>query len=404
MEQSEEPAYLGRLEREVGELVVQCRDGQLRCQPAVLAAVSPLLQAALQQVDLALLPHCTQAGVRGVLDLLYQGQTRLTSQQQADELRSVLQLLRINIDIQILSPSAHHSGDSEFCEEVRTVTDDTLVGVNETPTAVTDFLSPPLKLPGKRKADKGRARKQLSCDLCPGSSAVWEGLTQLRRHTLAMHRCKPLPCPLTGCAFRADDHSKLDNHVRGVHRNHSESFKCAQCDKSFPSQSYLKTHVKRMHKLNVSEREKVCPYCGETKLQLNDHILRAHKVKRFYCDLCPKSFKTSVQKRIHINVHTGFKPYTCSCCHLSFSRLHHRKTHLERTGHTAGPVLRPPDHQDLRCGPRQAQERTEVQQQDGFFAADVEAAINTEALTKAIGVNCAEIIQNITLTTEELDF
>ena len=311
MEQSEEPAYLGRLERELGELVVLCRDGQLRCQPAVLAAVSPLLKAALQQADLAMLPHCTQAGVRGVLDLLYQGQTRLSSQLQIDELRSVLQLLHINIDIHILSQPAHHTEDSKSCEEVRKATDDTLVDIIETPTVVTDFLSPPLKLAGNRKSDKRSAIKLLTCDLCPGSSAVWEGLAQLRRHTLAMHRCKPLPCPITGCAFRADDHSKLDNHVRGVHRNHSERYNCVQCDKSFPSQSYLKTHVKRMHKLNVSEREKVCPYCGETKLQLNDHILRAHKVKRFYCDLCPKSFKTSVQKRIHINVHTGFKPYTC---------------------------------------------------------------------------------------------
>ena len=66
-------------------------------------------------------------------------------------------------------------------------------------------------------------------------------------------------------------------------------------------------------------------------------------------------------------------------------------------------MLRPPDHQDFRCGPRKAQE-TDAQEQDGFFAAEVEVAINTEALTKAIGVNCAEIIQNITLSTDELDF
>ena len=111
---------------------------------------------------------------------------------------------------------------------------------------------------------------------------IFEGIEKFKRHTHDIHNAKPLACPeaKNGCKFRADDFSKLGNHVQGVHKDiYSENITCEECHKSFPSQSYLKTHMKRMHKQNISDREKICPYCDETKLQLNNHIMRAHKSK-----------------------------------------------------------------------------------------------------------------------------
>jgi len=223
-----------------------------------------------------------------------------------------------------------------------------------------------------------------------------------------------LACPevKNGCRFRADDFSKLGNHVQGVHKEvYSENKICEECHKSFPSQSYLRTHMKRMHKQKISDREKICPYCGETKLQLNDHIMRAHKAKQFQCDICPKTFKTSVQKRIHHNVHTGFKPYTCKSCDQKFSRLHHRKTHLEKLGHIAGPVLKPENHVDNRSVKSKIQTNNDVIMFDNQDYIDKSLLINDEMekidsdqISKAIGVNCAEIIHNITLGNDDLGF
>ena len=127
---------------------------------------------------------------------------------------------------------------------------------------------------------------------------------------------------------------------------------------------------------------------------------------------CPKTFKTSVQLRIHNNVHTGFKPYTCKSCDQRFSRLHHRKTHLEKFGHIAGPVLKPEDHVDKRSrrttNPHLSGVMMTYENQDyidkTLYINDEMEQINSDQINKAIGVDCAEIIKNITLGSGDLDF
>ena len=111
-------------------------------------------------------------------------------------------------------------------------------------------------------------------------------------------------------------------------------------------------------------------------------------------------------------MHTGFKPYTCKSCDQRFSRLHHRKTHLEKFGHIAGPVLKPEDHVDNRSVKSNKEATIEdmitFENQEyidkALFISDDMGQINSEQINKAIGVNCAEIIQNITLGNGDLDF
>ena len=163
--------------------------------------------------------------------------------------------------------------------------------------------------------------------------------------------------------------------------------------------------------MEQEQRRKICPYCGESKLQLNDHIMRAHKVKKYFCDLCPKSFKTNVQLRQHRNTHTGFRPYTCASCDLSFSRLHHRKVHLDKLGHVAGPVLKPPDHVDQRKVPRRNNNNTKDDEiliaetdTDHSYLTVVDAEYSSDVLKNEMGINCGEIIQNITIgSVEDVD-
>lgn len=203
--------------------------------------------------------------------------------------------------------------------------------------------------------------------------------------------------------------------MSGVHRaRYSATAICQICHKSFPSAHYLKTHVRRMHQTDEAQRAKVCPHCGESKRQLSDHIRRAHNIKKYFCDLCPKSFKTNVQRRIHQNVHTGFKPYTCATCDQRFARLHHRKIHLEKYNHSAGPVLKPPDYVDQRSvkrNPAESQDAEEEEQiiieltqEQGQDYLEQELAFDPDQLKHEIGVNCADIIKNITLSSEQIEF
>ena len=97
-----------------------------------------------------------------------------------------------------------------------------------------------------------------------------------------------------------------------------------------------------------------------------------------------------------------FRPYTCQSCDKSFARLHHRKIHLERTGHPPGPVLKPDDHVDYRSA-KPIQQSVPEQDLFSFVDQNQEILEHSEQLKQDL-VNCAEIIENITFSHEVLDF
>ena len=95
---------------------------------------------------------------------------------------------------------------------------------------------------------------------------------------------------------------------------------------------------------------------------------------------------------MHRNTHTGFKPYTCNTCDARFSRLHHRKVHLDKLGHIAGPVLKPPDHVDQRTvANRNVDTGGEASEQTYC------SQLSSDELKNEIGIDCGEIIENITI-------
>ena len=429
------PRYLTNSINSSKDLTIKLTNGSLEVDKIVLCALSHY-SSIYDEHDQIIVESSLESGVH-LKNLIYTGLTHIRDKEEGRNTQSLLKMLGINIDIELVEKSQsvmNHFVKSDF--EVAVVNTMSLMdsipdinsiimanmNQNENNVAVTQAHSGNSILETKLKTKEGtkikeKNKKIFVCDFhpCIMDKLMFEGISKFKRHTHKVHNAKPLACPeaKNGCKFRADDFSKLGNHVQGVHKNiYSENITCEECHKTFPSQSYLKTHMKRMHKQNISEREKICPYCGETKLQLNDHIMRAHKSRQFRCEICPKTFKTSVQLRIHKNVHTGFKPYTCKSCDQRFSRLHHRKTHLEKFGHIAGPVLKPEDHVDKRSrkssnptlpGVMMAYENQNGLDKTLYIDDDMEQ-INSDHLNKAIGVDCAEIIKNMTMGSSELDF
>ena len=378
------------------DIILVLDDGQIKINKLLLLAVSEC-RGDLEDCDTIIIESSLHIG-QLVQELLLKGRTSIINQEKAEEVQKLLKLLNISIDFVVDNVTVTMPELSELSN---------IVLPEEDPRTFTEEQHESKVIP------KSRRNRIFECDICyssTGNKFQFDSLTSLRRHTMELHKAKPLMCPEAskGCKFRADDVTKLSNHVHGVHKNvYSENISCSICLKTFPSVSYLNTHIKRMHKVKKSQREKCCPFCGETKLQLNDHIMRVHKVRKYFCDFCPKSFKTNVQRRIHHNVHTGFKPYTCASCSLSFARLHHRKIHLEKFGHTAGPVLKPDDHVDYRSVKKQfVAESNDANEDDKEKLLvivdnldDDVRNINSEQLKQEIGVSCAEIIENITLST-----
>ena len=339
----------------------------------ILAATSPLFRSLVSCSSCLLLP-CTSSSGQRLLDLLYKGKTMVEGQRERGEVVELMQLLDIKMELVMEDLESKEIVTCESLADVGVTSveettiellelNDRETNVNEIIMAnmnqndnnvilnevVSEFVSKPQKSP-KDKNNK----KIYICDFhpCVIEKLSFEGISKFKRHTHSAHNAKPLACPenKNGCTFRADDFSKLGNHVQGVHKNiYSENIVCEECHKCFPSQNYLKTHMQRMHRLGVAERGKICPYCGETKLQLNDHIMRSHRTQSFQCEYCPKKFKTSVQRRIHHNVHTGFRPYTCLTCEVRFSRLHHRKVRVLSTTHFGTTPVPPAECRCTSC-------------------------------------------------------
>ena len=353
------------------------QDGQLKIDKLLFCAVSKW-RCHLDKCDCIIVESTLNAGNQ-LLNLILTGRTENISHSLLQELKTLTSILLIEIDL-VTDKIIQEEKEVYHVAELQKVA-----------VIVRDRV---VRKPKESRPEKvvTEHRRLFHCDIppCNDDSGQYVGLRSFRKHTTQTHGVKPLTCPESGCHFRADDVSKLDNHVYGVHR--SLDITCEICDKIFPNISYLKSHKRRMHQVDRSQRRKVCPYCGESKLQLNDHIMRAHKVKKYFCDLCPKSFKTNVQLRQHRNTHTGFKPYTCNTCDARFSRLHHRKVHLDKLGHSPGPVLKPPDHVDQRTVANRTQVTDQPQQEQTFYT-----QLSSEVLKNEMGIDCGEIIENITI-------
>ncbi|XP_063709463.1 oocyte zinc finger protein XlCOF15-like [Culicoides brevitarsis] len=132
---------------------------------------------------------------------------------------------------------------------------------------------------------------------------------------------------------------------------------CHECGDTFATKSYLKTHVKIVHK---KIRQHKCPDCGKqfsVKSSLNRHTMQIHsKLKPYECRHCnlafsdyttrhkhekavhdqERSFKCACGKafayanvlKAHMRTHDKEKKFTCAVCNQKFSQKHNLQTHL----------------------------------------------------------------------------
>ena len=112
-------------------------------------------------------------------------------------------------------------------------------------------------------------------------------------------------------------------------------FKCTFCDRSFQTQTNMRTHRKEAHaeewkvergKLTSNGRtsSKPCPNCGDTfplKSDLNQHLAEIHEdneARELQCQTCDKWLSTKLKLNSHIRTHTGERPFQCNFCPISF--------------------------------------------------------------------------------------
>ncbi|KAK6642105.1 hypothetical protein RUM44_013828 [Polyplax serrata] len=135
------------------------------------------------------------------------------------------------------------------------------------------------------------------------------------------------------CGYAAHTGSILRQHMQAVHVGYI--FECNSCPKKFNLMKRLKKHQEMHHfnTQNVSEKKKICHYCGLAFLRLSylkTHLLTHTGEAPLQCQYCSRKFKFRWALKQHERLHTGVKPYKCQFCQEVFTQNKVRKNHESR--------------------------------------------------------------------------
>ena len=158
----------------------------------------------------------------------------------------------------------------------------------------------------------------------------------LRLH-MQLHKEKTFTCDVCGGKFY--DRKGLEDHKNIKHTGKLD-FACEECEKRFPTSSYLTSH-QRSH---TDLKSYICKGCGKgfkTKKETDRHFIAIHTdIRPLKCSYegCTKTFNLTARKNIHERTHTGDKPYKCTFCEKAFYRVStlnkhtqiHTKKHMNR--------------------------------------------------------------------------
>ena len=111
--------------------------------------------------------------------------------------------------------------------------------------------------------------------------------------------------------------------------NSQKPFHCAECKKSFSTQSGYAKH-QQLHGSNQIQKEFSCTYCRKrytTLSALKMHI-RTHTLP-CKCEFCGKSFSRPWLLQGHVRTHRGEKPFSCEFCSRSFADKSNLRAHLQ---------------------------------------------------------------------------
>uniref|UniRef100_A0A4Y0BPF8 Transcription factor grauzone n=1 Tax=Anopheles funestus TaxID=62324 RepID=A0A4Y0BPF8_ANOFN len=165
---------------------------------------------------------------------------------------------------------------------------------------------------------------------CPICDKVVSSKYALKTHVTHMHGSDSNQiCDVCGKEFRTKQ--AMERHINehmGV--DVVQKVQCDVCQRWFHGKYNLRKHIRFMH-LEGGQvfRCDLCPHESPNSRALLDHKKRVHVVERFECELCGKRFKRKLYLREHIASHTGQPLYECGICDAKFNSnancYNHRK-------------------------------------------------------------------------------
>uniref|UniRef100_A0A182SCG1 C2H2-type domain-containing protein n=1 Tax=Anopheles maculatus TaxID=74869 RepID=A0A182SCG1_9DIPT len=165
---------------------------------------------------------------------------------------------------------------------------------------------------------------------CPICDKVVSSKYALKTHVSHMHGSDSNQiCDVCGKEFRTK--LAMDRHINEhMGLEVVQKVQCNVCHRWFHGKYNLRKHVRFMHNEQGQVfRCDLCSHESPNSRALLDHKKRVHVVERFECELCGKRFKRKLYLREHMASHTGKPLYDCGICDAKFNSnancYNHRK-------------------------------------------------------------------------------
>jgi len=299
----------------------------LPCHASLLAALSPLLRAALQDLpgEEEVVVVCEELEGDALLSLLYTGAVECSSRAGAAALWGAVQELGVEGALSLTRAPRPPPPPRGAVMHI-------LLGVEQEQVQedVKEQVVEEVKV--RRVREAGGYLECEECDLRFTSE------TNLRCHTADLHslvRCAE-------CGVEVQGSSRLVQHTATTHptlpppHHPRHAPTCDICHETFVTNQALKFHLYKHSGLKPFKCH-VCQTSFRTPSTLKSHIEVQHTESKHRCKVCGMKCSTSGKLRIHMRTHTDEKPHRCSYCAAAFRQLSvlrvHEFRHTQRSAH-----------------------------------------------------------------------
>ncbi|XP_035788067.1 transcription factor grauzone-like isoform X2 [Anopheles albimanus] len=165
---------------------------------------------------------------------------------------------------------------------------------------------------------------------CPICEKVVSSKYALKTHVAHMHGNDGNHiCDVCGKEFRTKQ--AMERHINEhLGLEVVQKVQCHECNRWFHGKYNLRKHIRFMHIEDGQVfRCEICQHESPNSRALLDHKKRVHVDEKFECEFCGKRFKRKLYLREHIASHTGKPLYSCEVCGATFNSnancYNHRK-------------------------------------------------------------------------------
>ncbi len=184
----------------------------------------------------------------------------------------------------------------------------------------------------KQEAENAQIREffNMKCELCDDHE--FGTLVEAMEHYGIVHKTRGY---LTCCRRKFWLRYQIMEHIN-IHIN-PDTYRCAQCKKSFTNKDVLKTHMRYHHlpEMHVHKcKVELCDKSYMTAGRLKTHMESKHSNASFICAKCDKSYPSKTLLKIHMKgMHMFSLDHTCDICARQFKTKQYLRVHIT-TQHT----------------------------------------------------------------------